>query len=57
MDDESGLAATAAEAQEAQAVREIQSVVHRRKIALEATIATVETLSEIDMHPDPRSEI
>ena len=56
MDDASALD-VAAEAREAQDVREIQSVVHLRKIALEATTASVGSLRGIDTHPDLRLEI
>ena len=55
MDDESALAIIAEEAREVLDVREIPSVVrHPRRTVLEATIASVESLSEIDMHPDRR---
>lgn len=53
VDGESALATIAEEAQEVLDVRGIPSVVrHPRRIALEATIASVENLSEIGMHPD-----
>ena len=50
-DDASILAATVAEAQEVQGVREIRSAVHRRRIAL-ATTPIAESLKKIDMHPE-----
>jgi hypothetical protein len=53
VDGESALATIAEEAREVLDVRGIPSVVrHPRRIALEATIANVENLSEIGMHPD-----
>jgi hypothetical protein len=47
----------AAEAQEAQDAREIQSVVQLRKTVVEATTANVGNLREIATHPDLQLEI